>query len=313
MRESTSAERVIAVLKRAGQELDDDQLGSATGITRQYVNTICRRLAADGVTSRQMGSSGKLVNRFAGTPQTPGLAGVPTAAPRRGRGRSHERRDARIAELIADFPRHVAAFEASQAFPGPSLYFHNRAVERRRRHDTAHDAMSDELLLEYIYAVLPAWGMHRLGKQAAKVGDFTQIVTALRSQQAVLEELWPLRITELSQADARQVAELAWQVIAAARVSTSRTQIVAGSKWLHHLLPDLIPPIDRQYTFSFFTGGRTVVHGGRQAFLDLLPLFAQIGAARKLEIQATITSGGFMATSEAKVIDNAIMGYMRNR
>jgi hypothetical protein len=27
----------------------------------------------------------------------------------------------------------------------------------------------------------------------------------------------------------------------------ARTQIVAGSKMLHHFLPDLIPPIDRQY------------------------------------------------------------------
>ena len=32
------------------------------------------------------------------------------------------------------------------------------------------------------------------------------------------------------------------------------SQIVAGSKMLNHFLPDLIPPIDRPYTFSFFTG-----------------------------------------------------------
>ena len=30
--------------------------------------------------------------------------------------------------------------------------------------------------------------------------------------------------------------------------------MVAGSKMLHHLLPDLIPPIDRQCTSSFLTG-----------------------------------------------------------
>ena len=27
-----------------------------------------------------------------------------------------------------------------------------------------------------------------------------------------------------------------------------------GSKVLHHVLPDLVPPIDRQYTFKFFYG-----------------------------------------------------------
>jgi len=52
-----------------------------------------------------------------------------------------------------------------------------------------------------------------------------------------------------------------------AGVSTSRTQIVASSKFLHHLLPDLIPPIDRQYTFAFLTGQKTVT-SNRAAFLD---------------------------------------------
>src|SRR5450755_4869615 len=55
-----------------------------------------------------------------------------------------------------------------------------------------------------------------------------------------------LRITALDPDAARQAAHIAWQIIAAMNVSTSRTQIVAGSKMLHHFLPDLIPPIDRQ-------------------------------------------------------------------
>jgi hypothetical protein len=145
------------------------------------------------------------------------------------------------------------------------------------------------------------------------VGNFTQIGTALRTQQVALEELWPLPITELTEAETGQLAELAWQVIAAIRVSTSGTRIVAGTKWLHHLLPDLIPPIDRQYTFSFFTGQKSVYHGDRRAFLEWLPLFREIGVACKPQIRAAIDEGGFMATGEAKVIDNAIMGYMQSR
>ena len=54
-----------------------------------------------------------------------------------------------------------------------------------------------------------------MGKQPAKVGDFTQIVTVLRAQQGALDELRPLRITELAMSEASHVAELAWQVIAA--------------------------------------------------------------------------------------------------
>jgi hypothetical protein len=99
-------------------------------------------------------------------------------------------------------------------------------------------------------------------------------------------------------------------VIAALKVSTSQTQIVAGSKFLHHVLPDLVPPIDRQYTFRFFTGQKAVP-SDRAAFLDWFPRLAAIGAACRDPIQDAITRGGFMATGQAKVIDNAIMGYMQ--
>jgi hypothetical protein len=95
-------------------------------------------------------------------------------------------------------------------------------------------------------------------------------------------------------------------------VSTSQTQIVAGSKMLHHLLPDLIPPIDRQYTFRFFTG-QMMVASDRAAFLSWFPQLANIGSRCRRPIQDAIRRGGFMATGEAKIIDNAIMGYMQLR
>jgi hypothetical protein len=81
---------------------------------------------------------------------------------------------------------------------------------------------------------------------------------------------------------------------------------------LHHVLPDLIPPIDRQYTFSFFTGQKTVA-SDHAAFLDWLPQFATIGTRCQQPIRDAIRRGGFMATGEAKVIDNAIMGFIQQR
>jgi hypothetical protein len=35
----------------------------------------------------------------------------------------------------------------------------DRAIERRRRHKTAVELLGDKRFLEYVYAVLPAWGM----------------------------------------------------------------------------------------------------------------------------------------------------------
>jgi hypothetical protein len=226
--------------------------------------------------------------------------------------RAAERLAERIQQLTAGFAGYVATFEASQAFPGPSLYFHLRAIERRRAHQTVSSLLEDDLFLEYVYAVLPAWGMHRMGPQRAKVGDFTATTTALREKAPELQQLWPLRITMLSGQAAREAAAIAWDVIAHIKVSTSQTQIVAGSTFLHHLLPDLIPPMDRQYTFTFFTG-QNRVPSDHAAFLDWFPRLAEVGGRCRDQIQAAIDRGGFMATGEAKVIDNAIMGFMQRR
>lgn len=102
-----------------------------------------------------------------------------------------------------------------------------------------------------------------------------------------------------------------WDVISTLDISTSQTRIVAGSKALHHVLPDLVPPIDRQYTFRFFTGQMSVTRGDQRAFLEWFPYLCEIGRERRTEIEEAVARGGFMATGPAKVVDNAIMGFIQ--
>jgi hypothetical protein len=308
--------QVLAVVCANRIPLDDDQIALRAQMNRHYVNAICRQLAAEHLITRERGSGGKLVNAAIdlGQPIASVAAGTPRAVSARPgpQRRFSDRRNDNIEELVEGFASYVTAFEASQAFPGPSLYFHQRAMERRRAHDTIGSLLGDERFLECVYAVLPAWGMHRMGPQTAKVGDFEQITSALRECEPALERLWPLRITSLRAAEAEHVGATTWGVIERIRVSTSRTQIVAGSKFLHHLLPDLLPPIDRQYTFRFFTGQKAVA-SDRLAFLDWFPRLAGVGRRCRGPIREAIARGGFMATGEAKVIDNAIMGFMQQR
>ena len=263
--------QVLRIIRQSHAALDDDEIAQVATMNRVYVNVICRQLASDRLIVRTPGPDGKLVNRPAGGGQASAVL-MPNGGQRRMRqprgvaGRLAER----IEDLIGGFAEYVTMFEANEAFPGPSLYFHLRAIDRRRQHQTVRSLLNDTQFLEYAYAVLPAWGMHRMGAQAAKVGDFSQITAALRETAPALEQLWPLRITSLSQLEADKAAATAWEVIAHIKVSTSKTQIVAGSKMLHHVLPDLIPPIDRQYTFRFFTG-QMVVTSDRTAFLSWMP------------------------------------------
>jgi hypothetical protein len=308
---------VLELIRQSRVPLDDDEIGEATQMNRIYVNTICRQLAEDGLIVRFSGSRGKLVNAARDRRDLARLEKAPSRGDNPGRlPRSRLREppwlSGQIQQLTASFADCVTVFEATRAFPGPSLYFHLRAIEQRRAHQAVGSLLDDRLFLEYVYAVLPAWGMHRMGRQAAKVGDFGQITAGLTEQTPALERLWPLRITTLSEQAARDAAALVWEVIAHIKVSTSQTQIVAGSKFLHHVLPDLVPPIDRRYTFRFFTG-RQRVHSDQVAFLDWFPRMASIGARCGEPIREAIDRGGYMATSAAKVIDNAIMGFMQQR
>jgi hypothetical protein len=100
-----------------------------------------------------------------------------------------ERARRNVDPLVAGFNGYVSRFEAAPGWPGPSLYFHDRAIAVRRQHNSATSLLRDDRFLEYVYAVLPAWGMHRMGNQAAKVCDFQPFATAMRECSSALDEL----------------------------------------------------------------------------------------------------------------------------
>jgi hypothetical protein len=66
----------------------------------------------------------------------------------RTRVRSRDRARRNVEALIKDFDRYVRRFEASNAFSGPSVYFHERAIERRRLHSSVADLLADERFLD---------------------------------------------------------------------------------------------------------------------------------------------------------------------
>ena len=298
---------------RRGLALDDDDIGGRLGINRHYVNQVCRQFAREGLTLVARGRMARLVNRWNDgsvvTERLPVPASLTSRKPRRKRA---ERARSNVEALIADFANLVSRFERSSAFPGPSLYFHEQAIARRRgtldRRTTCWPTSSSSSMCT---RCCPAWGMHRMGKQAAKVGDFNVMVESFRAAAPAIEGLWDLHISRVPNGRSATPPRSIWSVLGALRVSTSATRIVAGSKALHHVLPDLVPPIDRQYTFQFFTGQKAVTTGDERAFLEWFPYLAEIGRRAATEIEDALDRGGFMATGAAKVIDNAIIGFMQ--
>lgn len=77
---------------------------------------------------------------------------------------------------------------------------------------------------------------------------------------------------------------------------------------LHHVLPDLVVPIDREYTQRFFGWQNPKFQYGQQGcFVQAFGTFAQI--AREVN-PLQFVDGGWNS-SRTKVIDNAIVGLLR--
>jgi hypothetical protein len=73
----------------------------------------------------------------------------------------------KVQNLLANADRYYAAYHRADTFGGPSLYFHRRALATRGSTASAPH-------LEYVYAALSSWGMHRMGPGGSKMRAFDE-------------------------------------------------------------------------------------------------------------------------------------------
>jgi len=73
--------------------------------------------------------------------------------------------DAKVRDILENAETYQQAYYEAETFLGPSLYFHLRALYTRSEPGSSEH-------LEYVYATLSSWGMHRMGKGGSKMQDF---------------------------------------------------------------------------------------------------------------------------------------------
>ena len=79
---------------------------------------------------------------------------------------------------------------------------------------------------------------------------------------------------------------------------------------LHHLLPDLVPPMDREYTRMFFQWyGQQFQNNPDKAFFDMYIRCLRI--ARRTNPDQYIGEG--WRTSKTKILDNGIVAYCQKK
>ena len=177
VKETTVAAHIYAATANAVNRVENHPyLGRRPPLLRRIDHGLYVRAAGSGADTDLIASN-------AAARQSEAAASAPHP-----RSRVHDRARGNVEALVDSFDDYVLRFEASNIFSGPSVYFHRRAIERRRLHGTAEDLLADELFLEYVYAVLPSWGMHRmvgpLGRDRQDPGDVGTVLRVAQGREA---------------------------------------------------------------------------------------------------------------------------------
>lgn len=207
---------------------------------------------------------------------------------------------------------HVQAHEAyyrTEVFSGPSLHFHREALASAKSGDVLG-------FTTQAYAVLAAWGMHRMGRGGSKMRDFAEFRASIEQQWPTIQHL--RSVASPSDLDADGWVQLR-QVFLGIECMRSGTSLVGNSKVMAHALPALVPPVDREYTLRFIFG-RTDIRNDRVREWDTLELLLREFFYPALEDPAICASlEDWVArpdeftwdTSLLKTMDNLVIGSVK--
>lgn len=233
----------------------------------------------------------------------------------------------RVAELVSRFDEGWQVFYSADAafssfYQGPCLYFHLRTISVLRRllsqSNSGYRAVCEsEEFMELLYATLTAWGMNRMGRKGPKLQEFERFRETLRAQ-TLISSLNALQGSILAEVDdleeLRGSVEKAFEYLKTSNGLMKNTRALVGvSKTLHHLLPDLLIPVDRGYTIALLSHVyedkfRPSQQGDSFGNYWKCIRFSHFVAREKGLSQVPADPTCPMNTSVPKLIDNAIVG-----
>lgn len=210
-------------------------------------------------------------------------------------------KQAQVDELCKNFDAYLGAFNR-EPLDSKMLSWHKRTMDLRKDLGGAAKSIDSDEYIHNLYYTLDAFGM---SKKAAKMKEYPEFSSSIREYR---QDIVALERVGVAQIDAVIAGEL-WRIIQGMWLSQTGSPTVTGAKALHHLLPQLLPPIDRRYTRRFFRYHSSQFQYNQEgAFKRIVSYFAQI--AQGVDLASCVGTAPW-ATSESKVIDNAIIGYCR--
>lgn len=211
----------------------------------------------------------------------------------------------RIAELTQHFGDYVDAFDKNPPFSPIQLQSHRETLALRSGFATAREAARDPQFALALRNTLIKWDMGKRKSRLVKPEDF---VAALVHVSAYLSGLEAWRIDQTVPSEA-EVSAHVWGIMERLEIVENKNRIVACTKALHHLLPDLVPPMDREHTQTFFAWANPEFqYHPKECFRFAFETFARL--VRAVNPSAYVGTG--WRTSMTKVLDNAVIGFCRS-
>jgi hypothetical protein len=206
----------------------------------------------------------------------------------------------RITRLIDRFDHFVDAYDQHVPFTNSGQSEHHAATIRlRRRLGTVESALQSEEFVASMWNTLKTWG---IGIRSTQLVDVEAFGSELWRWRIPLQALDGVPIQSARQSAKQDV----WRLIQSLAIIENEARLVALTRTLHHLLPDLVVPIDRTYTRTFF-GWPLQEFQTNQALVFSAAWDAFVKVARSVDPARLVGTG--WRTSQTKVIDNAIVGF----
>lgn len=200
----------------------------------------------------------------------------------------------KIGELVEDIPMLIRNFNYRK---GPDLYFYKKTMELRRNKHLSELFSESDRFLELIYATLVAWDMNSRG---ARMKYFDEFKSSILQNRERFIQLSSCRLESLSDGAFGEAKMRIGQIYDNMHVMLSGGRLVSNSKVMHFILPDLVMPMDRQNTLTYFFGNTNESEGN---FLKIFGYSHEI--AKKVDLSQFLDEEWNL--SAPKVIDNAII------
>jgi len=196
-----------------------------------------------------------------------------------------------------------AFYEPKPPFTDKQLKYHLRVINKLRECEPEErkKLFTNDDFLRLVHGVVKKWVEYR----RAKVVDFERFKNEIKRESFAIFELLPYELNKIDKEKWEEIKhEKLNPLFRRLRVMKGNRQIVGVSKTLHHLLPDLIPPIDNEYILTFY-GNKSLKDEHVSRVLDMFYFICK---------ELNLTENDLRKkwdTSIPKLIDNAIVGYVR--